>query len=325
MQNRLSAANTPKQSMIWIPGGVFAMGSNRHYVEEAPTFTTTVAGFWIDRTPVTNDEFRAFVAATGYRTLAETQPDPNDYPRADVSRLTVGSLVFDPPEDEAELRRRGGWWTFRRRACWWRPDGYHELDSGRDHHPVVHIAYVDACAYAGWVGKSLPTEAEWEFAARGGGSTREFAWGDELTPGGRRMANIWLSRFPLHKAAQDLGTTSPVGVFPANGYGLYDMIGNVWEWCADRYNARQAAAVISPCCAPTRYERGSDVRYIVSSAESSPVVSRQAIKGGSHLCAPNYCQRYRPAARQPQPVDSATSHLGFRCVSRRPLSTKETL
>ena len=302
-------------TMIFVPCGTYRMGSDRHYAEEAPAHRVTVDAFWIDPAPVTNREFRNFVAATGYVTFAEIAPDPKDYPGALPHMLKAGSLVFTPPKDPVDQRHWSRWWNFKFGANWRRPYGPRSAISGLEDHPVVHVAYRDAEAYATWAGKALPSEAEWECAARGGLDGAEFAWGDEFTPGGKHMANTWQGDFPRQNLCSDgFERTSPVTAFPPNGYGLYDMIGNVWEWTTDWY--AQAPVAGASCCGKPRSEA-------LAAAEScdpaSPVagIPRRVAKGGSHLCAPNYCQRYRPAARWPQPIDTTTSHLGFRCVVRR--------
>ena len=303
--------------MVAIPGGTFRMGSDRHYPEEAPVRRVTVAPFWIERTPVTNSEFRRFVKATGYVTVAERAPDPKDYPGALPHMLKPGSLVFAPPRHPVDLRDWRQWWRFEFGASWRRPYGPNR-PRALDEHPVVQIAYADAVAYAAWAGKDLPTEAEWEFAARGGLDGAEFAWGDELTPGGRRMANTWQGAFPYQNLAEDgYARTSPVGMYSPNGYGLYDMIGNVWEWTTDWFSSRHPADEEMSCCIPIKPRGGSesDSIYQCSGAARIP---RKVVKGGSHLCAPNYCRRYRPAARHAQPIDSGMSHVGFRCVGRAP-------
>jgi formylglycine-generating enzyme len=301
--------------MAWIPGGTFRMGSDRHYPEEAPVHRVTVSPFWIDRTPVTNRQFREFVKATGYVTVAELAPDPRDYPGALPHMLRPGSLVFAPPRQQVDLRDWQQWWQFEFGANWRRPYGPR---SGRalDPHPVVHVALRDAEAYAVWAGKELPTEAEWEFAARGGLDGAEFAWGDEPAPDGRHMANTWQGAFPHQNLAEDgYVRTSPVEAFPPNGYGLFDMIGNVWEWTADWYSTRHAEDGSKPCCIPVD-PRGGPAADSYDSCDSSVRIPRKVVKGGSHLCAPNYCRRYRPAARHAQPVDTGMSHVGFRCVVR---------
>jgi len=303
--------------MQWIDGGTFRMGSDSHYPEEAPRHAVRIDGFWIDRAPVTNAEFAAFVAETGHVTTAEIAPDPKDYPGALPEMCRPASMLFVQPEGPVDLANSLEWWTFRFDADWRHPQG---PDSGLDglmDHPVVHVSHDDASAYARWAGKALPTEAEWEFAAWGGAQDVEFAWGDALEPGGRHMANVWQGEFPWRNRCDDgFARTSPVGSFPANGYGLVDMIGNVWEWTDDWYRARHPADEAKPCCIPLNPRGGA------SAASHDPfdssAIPRKVVKGGSHLCAPNYCRRYRPAARHPHPVDTSTSHIGFRCVRRGP-------
>lgn len=303
--------------MIWIAGGVFRMGSDRHYPEEAPVHRVGVDGFWIDRHPVTNAQFRRFVEATGHVTVAETPPDPQDYPGALPHMLYAGSLVFWKPEGKVDLRDWGRWWTFLKGADWRHPYGPKSSITGRDEYPVVHVAYADALAYAHWAGKDLPTEAEWELAARGGLDGAEFAWGDELTPSGRHMANTWQGEFPRQNLGSDgYLRTSPVTAFPPNGYGLYDMIGNVWEWTSDWFVPRHEADAPKTCCVPQNPHGGrEDQSY--DPCQPTIRIPRKVLKGGSHLCAPNYCRRYRPAARHPEPIDTSTCHVGFRCVVRK--------
>jgi formylglycine-generating enzyme len=289
-------------SMIWIPGGDFVMGSNKFYREERPARAASVEGFWIDPHPVTNAEFCRFVRATGYVTASERAPDPAMYPDADPAFLVPGSLVFTKPDGPVDLRDYRAWWAYIPGADWRHPEGPESHIENRPDHPVVHVTFEDVTAYAAWAGKALPTEAEWEFAARGGLLDATYAWGEEFAPGGRAMANIWQGRFPWENLADDgYEGTSPVGAFPANGYGLYDMIGNVWEWTASAYALPRAAGEKPSCCQPK---------------ESSDRTASRVVKGGSHLCAPNYCLRYRPAARQSQPLDTSTTHIGFRCVVR---------
>jgi formylglycine-generating enzyme len=289
----LTNAPSPTHAMAWIPGGEFAMGDDRFYPEERPVRSVHVDGFWMDEHPVTVAEFRRFVKATGHVTHAELPPDPRDYPDAEAHRLVPGSIVFRPTPGPVSLDDSTQWWAWVPGACWHRPEGPGSDTYTRGGHPVVHIAYSDAKAYANWAGKSLPSEAEWERAGRGGLDHAAFAWGDDPMPPGREMANTWRGEFPWrgHRG------TSPIGTFPANGFGLYDMIGNVWEWTADVFDTDATAG----CCAP---------------GEPGGHIERRVIKGGSHLCAPSYCLRYRPAARQGEPIDSTTSHIGFRCVSR---------
>jgi formylglycine-generating enzyme required for sulfatase activity len=284
------------------------MGSDRHYPEEAPVREVTVDGFWMDEHPVTNLEFMRFVKVTGHVTLAEQPPEPERYPGAKPELLFAGSVVFERSAGPVDLSNHFNWWTWMRGADWRHPGGPESNLHGRERHPVVHVAYPDAEAYAAWAGKELPTEAEWEFAARGGLEGAEFAWGDELMPKGRPMANTWQGEFPYENTLADgYEGTSPVGRFPANGYGLEDMIGNVWEWTTDWYAAAHDAT--APCC-------GADPRAASVDPDDPAAIPRKVMKGGSHLCAPNYCRRYRPAARMAQAIDTSTSHLGFRCVVR---------
>ena len=300
--------------MAFVPGGTFRMGSDRHYPEEAPVHEVTVDGFWIDRTPVTNADFHQFVRATGYVSFAELRPKAGDYPGAKPEMLRAGSLVFTPPNHPVDLSRWDQWWQFKFGANWRRPYGPRSTITGLSNHPVVHIAYRDAEAYAKWAGKELPTEAEWEFAARGGLDGCEFAWGDEFAPGGVHLANTWQGNFPHENLAADgYERTSPVAAFPANGYGVYDMIGNVWEWTSDWYTRHHEANASKACCIPIN-PRGACEKASYDPCQQEIRIPRKVLKGGSHLCAPNYCRRYRPAARHPQPIDTSTSHVGFRCV-----------
>jgi formylglycine-generating enzyme required for sulfatase activity len=302
--------------MIFIAGGTFRIGSERHYPEEAPARRVTDSGFWIDRTPITNREFRKFVNETGHVTFAEMPPDAKDYPGALPHMLKAGSLVFTPPKHPVDLRDWSQWWKFKFGANWRRPYGPRSSISGLDDHPVVHVACRDAEAYAKWAGKELPTEAEWEFAGRGGLDGAEFAWGDDFTPGSRHLANTWQGHFPHENLREDgFDRTSPVMAFPPNGYGVYDMIGNVWEWTADWWSAQHEADAPKTCCIPEN-PRGGQEDASFDPAQPDIRIARKVIKGGSHLCAPNYCRRYRPAARHAQPVDTSTSHVGFRRVLR---------
>jgi sulfatase modifying factor 1 len=295
--------------MVTLAGGEFLMGSNRHYPEEAPAFRVRVDPFRIDRTPVTNRAFAAFVAATGYVTLAESAPDPADYPDALPEMLRAGSLLFRKPATPVPLDDWGAWWRYEFGADWRHPAGPGSSIKGLEDHPVVHVAHCDAEAYANWSGKFLPSEAQWEFAARGGLDGADYAWGDELAPEGRMLANFWQGNFPHENLARDgYEGVSPVAAFPANPFGLHDMIGNVWEWTSDWYAPRELLAPAKACCIPEnpRGPRGD---------LGPEAIARRVLKGGSHLCAPNYCQRYRPAARHAQPVDTSTSHVGFRCAA----------
>jgi sulfatase modifying factor 1 len=310
-----AAAEPPRPDMVWIPGGVFRMGSDDHYPEERPVHRARVDGFWMDRTPVTNREFRRFVMETNYVTYAEIAPDPKDYPGALPHMLKAGSLVFTPPQRPVDLNDWSQWWQFRFGAFWRRPYGPGSSLAGLDEHPVVHIAYRDAEAYARWAGKQLPTEAEWEFAARGGLDGAEYAWGGEFTPNERYMANTWQGNFPLENLREDgYARTSPVSAYPANGYGLYDTIGNVWEWTTDWWSTQHEPPE-GGCCA-VENPRGAAEEGSYDSCQPNIRIPRKVLKGGSHLCAPNYCRRYRPAARHAEPVDTSTSHVGFRCIIR---------
>ena len=303
-------------NMVWIPGGTFRMGSDKHYPEEAPAHRISIDGFWIDHTPVTNRQFKEFVRATGHVTFAEMAPDAKNYPGSLPGMIFAGSLVFTPPHRPVDLRNFGEWWTLLKGADWRHPYGPKSNVNHLENHPVVHVTFGDALAYAKWAGKDLPTEAEWEYAARGGLDGAEYAWGDEFTPGGKHQANTWQGNFPHDNRCDDGFTrTSPVMAFPANGYGVHDMIGNVWEWTTDWWSARHEADAAKPCCVPQNPRGGAeDASYDPRQPEIK--IPRKVIKGGSHLCAPNYCRRYRPAARHAEPVDTSTSHLGFRCIKR---------
>jgi formylglycine-generating enzyme len=310
------AGTPPHHGMVRVPGGTFRMGSDRHYPEEAPVHRVTVDGFWMDATPVTNRQFRAFIEATGHVTVAETKPDPRDYPGALPHMLRAGSLVFSPPDHPVNLHDWSQWWAFVFGANWRRPCGPGSSIKGLNDHPVVHVAYLDAEAYARWAGKVLPTEAEWEFAACGGLDGAEFAWGNEFTPDGRQMANTWQGAFPFQNTREDgYERTSPVTTYPPNSYGLHDMIGNVWEWTTDFYAPKHPADAMKACCIPAN-PRGVTADQSYDPCQPEVRIPRKVLKGGSHLCAPSYCRRYRPAARHPEPVDTSTGHVGFRCVRR---------
>lgn len=292
------------------------MGSNKHYPEERPVHRVRVDGFWMDRYPVTNAQFARFVEATGHRSFAELPPDPADYPEAKPEMLVAGSLVFVQPSGPVDLTDIRHWWQYVPGADWRHPYGPGSALDDKAEHPVVHVTAADAEAYASWDGKQLPTEAEWEFAARGGLDGAAFAWGDEFLPGDRHMANTWQGEFPWQQLGRDgYERTSPVGAFPPNGYGLYDVIGNVWEWTTDWYQPRHPHDEVKACCIPSN-PRGPRAEESFDPATPAVRIPRRVLKGGSHLCAPNYCRRYRPAARYPQPVDTSTSHIGFRCIVR---------
>jgi len=308
------AGRRPPPGMAWIPGGTFLMGSDHHYPEEAPAHRVSVDGFWIDQNTVTNRQFARFVARTGYVTVAERSPDPADYPGAKPELLVPASSVFRPPAVRVDLGDHYQWWIYVPGADWRHPQGPGSSIKERRDHPVVHVAWDDVEAYARWAGKELPTEAEWEFAARGGLDGAEFAWGDEFTPRGVWMANTWQGEFPIRNLKQDgYEGTAPVGSFPTSGYGLNDMIGNVWEWTADWY---QSHAETSHACCTIDSPRGGEPDRSYDPHLPDARIPRKVMKGGSHLCSPNYCRRYRPAARMPQAIDTATSHLGFRCIAR---------
>lgn len=302
----------PHKGMVWIPGGTFLMGSDDHYPEEGPAHAVTVDGFWMDATPVTNRQFQRFVKATGYVTVAEQQPNPADYPGALPELLVPGSLVFQQPSGPVNLNQ-ASWWAYVPGANWRHPSGPGSSIKGREDHPVVQVAYADAEAYATWAGKALPTEAQWERAARGGLEGAAYAWGTELMPGGRLLANFWLGEFPWQNTTTRHPGTTPVGTYPANGYGLSDMTGNVWEWTADWYRDRHPDHATKACCIPVN-PRGGTREGSLDPQTPESAIPRRVLKGGSFLCAANYCRRYRPAARHPETIETATCHIGFRCV-----------
>jgi formylglycine-generating enzyme len=308
-----------REDMVQIPSGRFRMGSAAFYAEEAPVRELGVDAFAIDRGPVTVAQFASFVEETGYLTVAERAPDPADYPDADPALLVKGSAVFHPTPGPVPLDDPTRWWAYVPGTNWRHPWGPNSDNSERQHHPVTHVAYEDAEAYAKWAGKTLPSEAEWEYAARGGLDGSIFAWGDEERPGGELMANAWQGEFPWRNTgAKGWRGTSPVGLFPANGYGLYDMTGNVWEWTTDYYSPQGAGVqqIRSACCTPPMNPRIQTPDSSYDVGRPGAHIPRRVIKGGSHLCAPSYCLRYRPAARQPEAVDTSTSHIGFRCILR---------
>jgi formylglycine-generating enzyme required for sulfatase activity len=301
--------------MVWVPGGTFAMGSDDFYPEERPVRQVTVDGFWMDVHPVTVTAFRRFVRATGYVTVAERAFGPGTALDPDPSMRQSGSLVFRPPAHPVDLCDPRGWWARVPGASWRHPDGPDSSVHGRERHPVTHVAYEDAVAYATWVGGRLPTEAEWEFAARGGLDGAVYPWGNDPTPGGRLMANVWQGEFPWRRASHGFSGTSPVGSFPANGYGLLDMVGNVWEWTSDQFQSRPADRFVKARCVPD--PRSLSVGGVAERGRwrpRDPDHVLRVIKGGSFLCAPNYCLRYRPAARQGVAADVAACNLGFRVV-----------
>jgi formylglycine-generating enzyme required for sulfatase activity len=300
--------------MAWIAEATFVMGSDRHYPEEAPAHRAHVDGFWMDTHAVTNRDFKRFVEATGYVTVAERPADAADYPGADPAMLLPASVVFVKAPRALDMSDHYQWWRYVRGADWRHPGGPGTSLQGLWEHPVVQVAFEDAEAYARWRGKTLPTEAEWELAARGGLDGAEFVWGDELTPGGRVMANTWQGEFPWQNLLEDgFEATAPVGTFPPNGYGLYDMAGNVWQWTTDWY---QDHGRIERACCTIDNPRGGARDESFDARTPGVRIPRKVIKGGSFICAPNYCRRYRPAARMAQEVNSATCHIGFRCIVR---------
>jgi formylglycine-generating enzyme len=319
----ISKAAPNTDGMIWIPGGEFMMGSEDQIARknEQPPHPVRVSGFWLDETPVTNEQFARFVKATSYVTVAERKPDweelrkqlPPGTPKPDPSLLVAGSMVFTPSEGPVDLSRMDHFWRWVPGASWHQPEGPGSDLKGRESHPVVQVCWEDAEAYAKWLGKRLPTEAEWEFAAKGGSEAR-YHWGDEFQPEGKHMANTWTGKFPYQNTREDgFERTAPVKSFPPNGYGLYDMAGNVWNWCSDWYQTDiHASRASEPAC---------------SDPTGPTVVARQSqpsrvTKGGSFLCHPEYCASYRPSARRGLSPDTGMSHVGFRCAVNAPMPEK---
>ena len=291
--------------MIWIPGGTFWMGSADGRPDELPVHQVTMTGFWIDKAEVSNEQFEQFVRATGYVTVAERPPDPNEFPGADPKLLVPGSVVFTPPAEEVPLNDASAWWRYVPGANWRHPEGPVSSITGREKFPVVQVAWDDAVAYAKWAGKRLPTEAEWEYAARGGLDRQPYVWGAEQVPDGKWQANIWQGRFPNQNTGGDgfIGL-APVASFPPNGYGLYDMAGNVWEWCADWYRPDYYAN------SPTNNPPGPADSF----DPEEPGAKKRVQRGGSFMCSDIYCSGYRPGARMKCTPDTGLSHSGFRCV-----------
>lgn len=307
--------------MVWIPGGEYVMGSDDKLARqnEKPPHLVKVSGFWMDVAPVTNAQFGEFTKATGYVTLAEQKPDweelkkqlPPGTPKPDESLLVAGSMIFTPSNGPVDLREMGNFWQWMPGASWRHPEGPASDLKGRDDHPVVHVCWDDAVAYAKWAGKRLPTEAEWEFAARGGSKGSRYYWGDEFKPDGKFMCNTWTGKFPYQNTREDgFDRTAPVRSFPANGYGLYDMAGNVWNWCSDWYrpDTHIELAKEKICCDPSGPRK--------SLSPVNPHQTERVTKGGSFLCEESYCASYRPSARRGLPPDTGMSHVGFRCVKK---------
>jgi len=317
------AVTSAPPGMVWIPGGEFMMGAQvdphgndvcmRATYDSRPIHRVYVDGFYMDKTDVTNDEFAQFVQATGYMTVAERTPKPEDYPNAPPGNLVAGSVVFTPPSEPVSLNNHFQWWSYIEAANWRHPRGPESNIEGKGRYPVVHIAYEDALAYAAWAGKRLPTEAEWEFAARGGLAGRVYAWGDEFRPGGRWMANTHQGQFPVEDTGADgYAGIAPVAQFPSNGYGLYDMAGNVWQWTSDWYRPdyyQQLAATGRIA----RNPKGPDSSY----DPAEPMQPKKVQRGGSFLCTDQYCSRFAVGTRGKGEVSTGTNHLGFRCVKLR--------
>lgn len=294
--------------LVRLAGGAFQMGSEEFYPDERPVHRRVVGPFWIDRFAVTNRQFAAFVAETGYVTVAERELDPADFPGADPADLVPGAMVFTPTAGPVALNDWRQWWRWEPGASWRQPGGPGSSIDRLGDHPVVHVGFEDATAYADWAGLRLPTEAEHEYAARGGRDGARFAWGEDPYPGGEAMANTWLGRFPYENLG--VGGTAPVGSYPANGFGLFDLIGNVWEWTTDFYTPWHARpeTTVPPTTQPNLL--ASD-----DSGDAAGADERRVLKGGSFLCSPDYCLRFRPAARSPQSEDTGMSHVGFRCAA----------
>jgi formylglycine-generating enzyme len=311
--NKTPSPGPAPDGMVWVPGGTFWMGCDDcEMPDAAPAHLVTVDGFWMDRTPVTNAEFAKFVEATGYATIAERKPDPQDFPGAPPENLVAGCAVFSPPSEDIPLDNPYAWWRYVPGASWKQPEGPGSSIKGREDHPVVHIAWDDAVAYAKWAGKRLPTEAEFEFAARGGLDRNRYAWGNELKPGDKWAANIWQGRFPSRNTNEDgYARTAPVTAFAANGFDLYDMGGNVWQWCSDWYRPDYFAMLASQAGqGPVRNPQGPGDSF----DPQEPGIPKRVQKSGSFLCSDRYCARYLVGSRGKGATDSGSSNTGFRCV-----------
>lgn len=291
--------------MVWVPGGTFSMGSEE-FDDARPVHQVTVSGFWMDEHEVTNAQFARFVEATGYQTVAERPLDPADFPNVPRDLLVPGSAVFSPPSEQTNLNNHLNWWQYVRGASWRQPEGPGSSIKGREQEPVIHVCYEDATAFAKWAGKRLPTEAEWEFAARGGKGNSKYYWGNEMKPGGKWQANIYQGNFPATNTKEDgFETASPVKTFPANGYGLYDMDGNVWEWCSDYYRPDYYGK------GPANNPKGPSDSF----DPNEPGAVKRVQRGGSFLCNDQYCERYVAGSRGKGEISSGSNNLGFRCVS----------
>jgi sulfatase modifying factor 1 len=311
--SRQAPAPVNTNEMVWIPPGTFWMGSESGQADERPLHQVTLDGYWIDKTEVTIEEFEKFTKVTGYVTMAERKPDPRDFPGADPALLVPGAMVFSPPPGVVSLRNPMAWWKYVPGANWRHPEGPDSNVKGREKYPVVEVCWEDAVSYARWCGKRLPTEAEWEYAARGGLEKKLFDWGDVKVPNGRWQANIWQGRFPNQNTMDDgFKGTAPVGSFPENGYGLYDMAGNVWEWCADFYAPDYYAN------SPKKNPQGPAASF----DPNEPGIVKRVLRGGSYLCSDVYCSGYRPGTRMKSTPDTGLSHTGFRCVQDAPPPAK---
>ena len=302
---RTNSIRGDMNGMVWIPSGTFWMGSTEGRSDERPLHQVTVTGFWIEKTEVSNEQFEKFVQATAYVTVAERPPDPKDFPNADPKLLVPGSVVFSPPSGKVPLTDATAWWRYVPGANWRHPAGPQSNIAGREKYPVIHVAWDDAVAYAQWARKRLPTEAEWEYASRGGLDRQPYVWGHEQVPNGKWQANIWQGEFPNQNTSGDgFAGLAPVASFPPNGFGLYDMAGNVWEWCADWYRPDYYAQ--SPAQNPTGPADSFD--------PEEPGAKKRVQRGGSYLCSDVYCTGYRPSARMKCTPDTSLSNVGFRCV-----------
>ena len=304
-------AGPAPEGMVWIPSGEFSMGSDEEMFTDArPLHRVALNGFWMDKTEVTNAQFTKFVDATGYVTLAEQKPRQEDFPGVPPEKLVAGSIVFTPPKDAVPLDNYMQWWAYLEGANWRHPEGPQSDLKGRENHPVVHIAYYDALAYAKWAGKRLPTEAEFEWAARGGLDRKKYVWGDEFKPEGKFRANSFQGNFPNKNTAEDgFAASAPVGSFEPNAFGLFDVAGNVWEWCSDWYRADYYQTLSSKGDVAKNPTGPGD-----SSDPTEPGVAKRVTKGGSFLCTDQYCSRYMPGGRGKEAPDTGTNHLGFRLV-----------